>query len=83
MAKRRNAVVNPIPRILLGLGVLFAGSLLAFFILKLRANEELTDRPSREGLVPVPRSLRNLVAFEKVQREDVYNREMGDESYFW
>lgn len=83
MAKRRNAVVNPIPRILLGLGVLFAGSLLAFFLMQSQANEERTEKPSREGLIPVPRSLRNLVAFEKVEREDVYNREMGDESYFW
>src|SRR6056297_1683215 len=40
-------------------------------------------KPSREGMVPVPRTLVALPAFEPVRREDVYDREQGDESYFW
>ena len=45
--------------------------------------EGTPSKPSREGLVPVPRSLGNLKAFEKVKREDIYDRAIGDESYFW
>lgn len=40
-------------------------------------------KPSREGMIAVPRSLVNLKAYEQVQREDIYDRAKGDESYFW
>ncbi len=40
-------------------------------------------KPSREGRVAVPRTLMSLKAFEKVRREDVFDRELADESYFW
>lgn len=42
-----------------------------------------SERPSREGRIAVPKSLANLNAFEKVTREDVYDRQLGDDSYFW
>ena len=40
-------------------------------------------RRSREGMVAIPKSLVALNAFEKIKREDIYDRELGDESYFW
>ena len=40
-------------------------------------------KPSRKGMVPVAKSLVALRAFEKVERESVYDREMGEDSYFW
>ncbi len=41
------------------------------------------NRPSREGRVAIPKSLVNLNAYEVVQREDVFDLTLGDDSYFW
>ena len=43
---------------------------------------KVSVKPSREGRVAVPRTLMSLKAFEKVRREDVFDRELADESYF-
>ena len=39
--------------------------------------------PSRVGLVPVARSVRPIKAYTKIRREDVYDRNLGDDSYYW
>lgn len=39
--------------------------------------------PSRTGMMPVPKSLVDLKAFEAVTREDIYDLQKGDDSYFW
>lgn len=38
---------------------------------------------SREGLVPVPKTLVAVRAFDKVKREDIFDLSLGDDSYFW
>jgi hypothetical protein len=40
-------------------------------------------RPSRAGLVAVPRSIRPLKAYTRIRREDIYDLRQGDESYYW
>jgi hypothetical protein len=49
----------------------------------LKPSQSIVAKPSREGMVPVPRSLVALNAFKQVQREDVYDRGQADDSYFW
>ena len=45
--------------------------------------ERQQAKKSREGMVAVPKSLVPLNAFEKVRREDVFDRDMADDSFFW
>ncbi|KAA5545883.1 hypothetical protein FYK55_02910 [Roseiconus nitratireducens] len=67
--------------------MLFAGCALTFGIVRaagwLDQTAPLAQEPSREGMVPVPKSLVRLKAFDVVQREDVYDRTLGSDSYFW
>lgn len=66
--------------VLVGLG---AAALGAVSYLGLFTPQEMVVKENREGMVPVPKSLVALRAFDKVNREDVYDRTMADDSYFW
>ena len=41
------------------------------------------SRPSRQGLIAVPKSVRPIKAFAKLRREDIIDIQLGDESYYW
>lgn len=41
------------------------------------------SRPSRKGLIAVPKSIRPIEAYTKVSREDLIDLRLGDDSYFW
>jgi len=41
------------------------------------------SRPSRQGLIAVPKSVRPIKAFVKLRREDIIDLQLGDESYYW
>lgn len=87
MIKRRRQQTSSIPKTVIVFGVLFAGCALTFGIVRaagwLDRTAPLAQEPSREGMVPVPKSLVGLRAFDVVQREDVYDRSLGDDSFFW
>jgi hypothetical protein len=40
-------------------------------------------RPSRKGMIAVPKSVRPIKAFTKVRREDIVDLNLGDDSFFW
>lgn len=87
MAQRRRTPTRNFPRIILVAGVLFAGCLVTYGFVQaagwLQPNSTNSQKPSREGMVPVPKSLVHLRAFDVVHREDVYDLALGDDSYFW
>ena len=87
MVNRRRPQTRSIPKSVIVFGVLIAGCALTFGIVRaagwLDQTAPLAQEPSREGMLPVPKSLVNLNAFDVVQREDVYDRSLGDDSYFW
>ena len=75
-------------KIAAAVAILFGGGLLTYGFVRAAgwlnpATAPLAQAPSREGRVPVPKSLTSLNAFDKVQRENVYNLALGDDSYFW
>ena len=86
--RRRQTQSNTLPKLLIsilvvaGLGVLIYGLANSMGWLS-PSPESNVARPSREGKVAVPKALVALKAFEKVRREDVYDRELDDESFFW
>lgn len=87
-ARRRPSSSNPLPKILIAVLVVCVFGILLYGFASSAgwfAAEQtpVSSKPSREGRVPVPRSLVGLKAFEKVKREDVFDRELGDDSYFW
>lgn len=41
------------------------------------------SRPSRNGMVAVPKSVRPIKAYTKISREDLIDLRLGDDSYFW
>ena len=86
MAKRRNTSRSPFTKALIAYGTLVVGAVAALTLYQLgNPGEQSNDSPSksREGLVAVPKSQAPLKAFEKVKREDVYDRSLEDDSYFW
>jgi hypothetical protein len=87
MATRRRQTRGSLPRYLIVLGVLVAGGLLTYGVVRaagwLISDAPRAGKPSREGMVRVPKSLVNLSAYDVVRREDIYNRSLGDDSYFW
>ncbi|MCG8649964.1 MAG: hypothetical protein MI861_09025, partial [Pirellulales bacterium] len=82
---RRSQRSGVLPRISIALAVLVGVVLLGYGIARGAGwlDAVVADRPSREGKVPVPKSLVALPAFERVTREDVFDLELGDDSYFW
>jgi hypothetical protein len=64
-------------------GVCFYGVASSMGWLTTDSQNKLSSRPSREGMVRVPRSLLPLKAFEEVGRESYYDLKLGDDSYFW
>ena len=86
--RRRQTQSNTLHKLLIsilvvaGLGVLIYGLANSMGWLS-PSPESNVARPSREGKVAVPKALVALKAFEKVRREDVYDRELDDESFFW
>jgi len=84
--RRRTQRTNPLINlgiaiaVLAGIGVAgyAVGNYLGFF-----ETREVVVEQSREGLVAIPKSLSAMSAFEKVNREDVYDRTLGEDSYFW
>lgn len=87
MRQRRPAsYTTPFVRVVSAIGILLAGALLTFGGLQffgLLDSEKNSQTPSREGMVQVPRSLRQITALTKVTREDIYDLAQGDDSYFW
>jgi hypothetical protein len=41
------------------------------------------SRPSRKGLIAVPKSVRPIKAFTKIRREDIIDLNLAEESYYW
>ncbi|MDA7902290.1 hypothetical protein N9B31_01390 [Mariniblastus sp.] len=86
--RRQPSSSSALPKLLLstlivvGLGLVLYGVANSMGWLPNKAGK-VTAKPSREGRVAVPRTLMSLKAFEKVRREDVFDRELADESYFW
>lgn len=78
---------NPLLNLFLAVGVLGAGGGLLFVAAKyfgwLDSPSVADAEPSRKGMVPVPRSLTQLRAFEAVQREHIYDLQQEDDSYYW
>ncbi len=86
--RRQSTSSSALPKLLLsilivaGLGLVLYGVANSMGWLS-SSPERVAGKPSREGRVAVPRTLMSLKAFEKVRREDVYDRKLADESYFW
>lgn len=59
-----------------GLGTIALLSFTGFF-------QQRPAGPDRRGMVAVPKSVRPIKAYTKVTREDVYDRAIGDDSYYW
>ena len=87
MADRRRRSQRSIPPTVIVLGVLVAGCAITYGIVLasgwLDPKAPLASKPSREGKVRVPKSLVQLKAYEVVRREDIYNLNLGEDSYFW
>ncbi|MDC0278911.1 hypothetical protein OAL43_01760 [bacterium] len=87
MVNQRRPRKRSLPSSVIVIGLLIAGGVLTFGVVQfsgwLNQTAALAQENSREGMVPVPKSLLNLNAFEVVQRSDVYDRAVGDDSYFW
>ena len=66
--------------VLAGLGTAGYGAAAYYGLFETR--QKVVEK-SRKGMVAVPKSLVALKAFKKIEREDVYDRTLGDESYFW
>ena len=86
--RRQTKSSNTTAKIATVVAVLLGGGLLTYGIARAAgwlnpATAPLAQKPSRAGKVPIPKSLVALNAFDKVQREDVYNLGLGDDSYFW
>lgn len=87
VTRRRSARPSPLVNlgiaiaVLVGLAAMGVGG--AAYLGLLSKSPSAAAKPSRAGLVPVPKSLVELKAFEKVQREHIYDLEQGDDSYFW
>lgn len=87
MAKRRPTRSSNGQRLAVALLVIVALGSLTYGVLRVAGflgnSTPIAQKKSREGLVPVPKSLTSLKAFSKVNREDVYDLKLGDDSYFW
>ena len=59
-----------------------ASTLVALFMLGYLSPLHRAANPNA-GKIAVPRSIRPLKAYAKVTREDVYDLQQGEESYFW
>lgn len=87
--RRRPSQSSTLPKLLIsilvvaGLGVLVYGVANQMGWLSSESRPNQAAKPSREGKVAIPRTLFALKAFEKVRREDVFDRELDDESFFW
>ncbi|QDS89108.1 hypothetical protein EC9_33050 [Rosistilla ulvae] len=87
MATRNRPPASTFPKSAIVIAVLIAGCSLTYGIVRaagwLDRAAPLAQKPSREGMVPVPKALVDLRAFDVVRREDVYDLSRGEESYFW
>lgn len=85
--RRATRATNPLLNFALAVAILgCVGGLLvgtAGYLGWLDSEPDPPSEPSREGMIAVPRSLTQLRAFEVVEREDVYDLERGDDSYYW
>lgn len=43
----------------------------------------IVRKPSREGMVAIPRTMRAAKAYQKLRREDIVDLARGDDSYLW
>ena len=86
-ARRRQRSFHPLVNFGLALavlaGIVGGGLGIAQFMGWLPGTPAGTLKPSRAGMVPVPKSLVDLKAFEPVTREAIYDLQKGDDSYFW
>jgi len=81
-SRRTNPLVNLgiAIAVLAGLGVAVYGAASYYGLFD---TQEQVVQKNREGMVAVPKSLVALRAFDRVDREDVYDRTLADDSYFW
>ncbi|WP_182865119.1 hypothetical protein [Stieleria mannarensis] len=86
-ARRRSSRPSPLLNLAIAVAILGGVALMGYATVSyfgwLDRPPVAAAKPSRKGMVAVPRSLVALNAYEKVQREDIYDRDKGDESYFW
>ena len=87
MATRKRQTRSSIPRYLTIAGVICAGVLLTYGVGRaagwIGGDNTASNNRSRVGMVKVPKSLVTLNAYDVVKREDIYDRTIGDDSYFW
>lgn len=85
--RRRNSRPSPFTNLVIAVAVLggigLMGYATASYFGWFKPAPIVAAKPSREGMVAVPRSLVNLKAYEQVQREDIFDLTKGDDSYFW
>ena len=85
--RRRTSRPGPITNLVIAVAVLggigLMGYAAASYFGWFKPAPVVAAKPSREGMIAVPRSLTNLKAYEQVQREDIYDRAKGDDSYYW
>ena len=76
--RRRTKSSNTTIKFGIAVVILIGGALVTYGVVRAAGwlnpvTAPLAQKPSREGRVPVPKSLVALRAFEKVEREDVFN----------
>ena len=84
--RRRPTSSSTLPKLLIAILVVAVLGIAGYAIASSQGwfdSQVLAAKPSREGKVAIPRSLVPLKAFQKVSRDAVYDRELGDDSYFW
>ncbi len=86
-ARRRPSRPSPFTNLFIAIAVLGGVGLMGYAAASyfgwFKSAPIVAAKPSREGMVAVPRSLVNLKAYEQVQREDIYDLAKGEDSYFW
>ena len=86
MSTRRPTSSSTLPKLLIAILVVAVLGIAGYAVASSQGwfDSQVADaKPSREGMIAIPRSLAPLKAFEQVRRDAVFDRELGDESYFW
>lgn len=87
MVNRRRTNSSVLPRIIVIVGVILVGGVVTYAIGNqagwFSTAQAPAKKPSREGMVPVIRTLKNLEAFDTVSVRDIYDLELMDDSFAW
>ncbi|OUT54427.1 MAG: hypothetical protein CBB71_22005 [Rhodopirellula sp. TMED11] len=87
MVNRRRTNSNLLPRVVVIAGVLLVGGVLTYAIGAqagwFTAAQTQPQKPSREGMVPVVRTLKDLRAFDTISVRDIYDLKLQDDSFAW